>query len=411
MNGKSSLPGKQAPNLNNCTQSPPHQFSSSTSSPNPISPHSGQNIITHYFNNNEGFTIDLSPYKPTQMVPETPTEPSISKLQCTIVTQPLELPPNSPHKPSSSLQAAEPESSSLSESNSITSLLADLSKPKTKESSKIKRKLSRECTAAQKGNLLPRGTNDPSERINLWTDIERHSSTLSSLPWILGGDFNTIKALSENHGGSKKTSKAMLDFKTCLHNSNLEDLNYSGIFHSWSNKSPGVCNISKKLDRVLINESWSQSFPLSHCVFLPPRILDHSPMIIKLVVAKLKNLKQPLKLKFSKNFSAIKKEIQAAKNLLSYCQIKLDAALHDIPLRNLEKQLLSSYSKLKSDEEQSYRQKLRIKWLKDGDSNTSFFFNSISSRINRNKISSITAANGEVLDTAEAIKREVVSHF
>ncbi|XP_059639079.1 uncharacterized protein LOC132281388 [Cornus florida] len=170
--------------------------------------------------------------------------------------------------------------------------------------------------------------------------------------------------LPSQHLGSLEetlTTKAMLDFRHCLHNSNLEDLNYSGIFYSWTNKSPGVSNILKKLDRVLINEHWNHSFPLSHCQFLPPGISDHSPMIISLgnprpqrkvpfrffnywskndsflplvesiwrshvegypmfqVITKLKKLKQPLKMEFLKNFNAIKSEVQAAKDSLSAC--------------------------------------------------------------------------------------------
>ncbi|XP_059627135.1 uncharacterized protein LOC132269932 [Cornus florida] len=337
----------------------------------------------------------------------------------------------------------------VSESDLATSFPTSINKVKPMKGVKLrKKKLYKKSVATG-----PQRANDSIERESLWGDIARHVSTLSSAPCLLGGDFNIILSDSENFGGSTKTTKAMLDFRDCLHQSNLEDLKYTGIFHSWSNKSEGVANISKKLDRVLINDSWTHSFPLSYCNFLPLGISDHSLMIISLgnpapprkvpfrffncwsnndsflpliqsiwdepvagftmfqVVTKLKNLQQPLKKNFSTNFSAIKLEVQHAHDLLSQCQAALDIKPDDSSLRSQEKQLIALYSLLRNSEEQTYRQKSRVLWLKEGDSNSSFFFKSIASRVNRNKTTTINSANGDLLDTDSAIKKEIVSHF
>lgn len=40
-------------------------------------------------------------------------------------------------------------------------------------------------------------------------------------------------------------------------------------------------NVSRKLDRVLTNDKWLSSLPLSSCEFLPHGVSDHSPMIVK----------------------------------------------------------------------------------------------------------------------------------
>ena len=37
----------------------------------------------------------------------------------------------------------------------------------------------------------------------------------------------------------------------------------------------------RKLDRVLVNEKWNLTFPLSEAKFLPSRMSDHSPMVVK----------------------------------------------------------------------------------------------------------------------------------
>ncbi|XP_059654738.1 uncharacterized protein LOC132301506 [Cornus florida] len=299
------------------------------------------------------------------------------------------------------------------------------------------------------------GANAADERRTLWSDITRLSTNLSSSPWILAGDFNIIKSSHENFGGSSRTTQAqaMVEFCECLHEANLEDLRFTGIFFTWSNKSLDVANISRKLDRVLINGSWNASFSLSHCNFLPFGISDHGPMIITLgtpsprkkvpfrffncwsshdsfipivksiwdnpirgftmfqVTSKLKCLKGPLKQQLAKEFSEITMKVQLTKEKLSLCQTALDNVPNDPVLRTQKREILASYKKLKEVEELTYRQKSRFQWLKEGDSNTAYFFKTISSRFNRNKITSLLDATGHVIDTEVLIKQEVLLHF
>lgn len=62
-------------------------------------------------------------------------------------------------------------------------------------------------------------------------------------------------------------------------------------------------------------------------------------------------------------------------------------------------------------EEAYLMQKSKIKWLKAGDHNTSFFHKAIKDRIARNFISSLTAANGTLLTDYDQIKNESLSHY
>lgn len=58
------------------------------------------------------------------------------------------------------------------------------------------------------------------------------------------------------------------------------DLNFSGCFYSWSNKSEGPGFVARKLNRVLVNEDWICRFGKT-CVDFPSNgISDHSPAII-----------------------------------------------------------------------------------------------------------------------------------
>ncbi|XP_059649981.1 uncharacterized protein LOC132295706 [Cornus florida] len=124
------------------------------------------------------------------------------------------------------------------------------------------------------------------ERQALWNDIIYHSTIFASNPWLVLGDFNVIPNIGEKFGGSMKGSSVMSDFKGCLQKAGLEDLKFCGILYSWSNKSIGDACIAKKLDRALINQSWTISFPVSECNFLTPGISDHSPILVTLDINK-----------------------------------------------------------------------------------------------------------------------------
>ena len=50
----------------------------------------------------------------------------------------------------------------------------------------------------------------------------------------------------------------MIDFNSCLHQLEIQDLRYHGEKYTWSNKRPDN-PIAKKLDRALINEHWLNS--------------------------------------------------------------------------------------------------------------------------------------------------------
>ena len=70
----------------------------------------------------------------------------------------------------------------------------------------------------------------------------------------------------------------MHEFGDCLNKAELDDLKYSGFQLTWTD---GI--ISRKIDRVLVNEKWISVFPLSEAEFLPAGLSDHSPMIVKIL--------------------------------------------------------------------------------------------------------------------------------
>ncbi|XP_011102109.1 uncharacterized protein LOC105180147, partial [Sesamum indicum] len=102
----------------------------------------------------------------------------------------------------------------------------------------------------------------------------------ADIPWLVGGDFNTVRDLSEICGVSRDIRMAMEDFNTCIQNTGLLPLPMQGEWYTWHNCSAGPRNLWKRLDRMLINDRWMAQFPTSYYSSLTARTSDHSPMVL-----------------------------------------------------------------------------------------------------------------------------------
>ena len=76
-----------------------------------------------------------------------------------------------------------------------------------------------------------------------------------------------------------------------------------------------------------------------------------------------------------------------------------------------ERDLTHQINKRCEQEEIYWIQKARVKWLKEGEKNTSFFHKSTIQHRMKNRISKLHAENGEILEEQEAIFDELTRHF
>ncbi|KAL1212702.1 hypothetical protein V5N11_021257 [Cardamine amara subsp. amara] len=101
------------------------------------------------------------------------------------------------------------------------------------------------------------------DRVQLWEDIRFHHSSplIRGKPWMIMGNFNEFLTLDEHSGFPGSMERG-----TRVSHCSLTDLAYHGPKYTWTNKQ-GDSPISKKLDRVLISDSWLQVFPNSYSVY------------------------------------------------------------------------------------------------------------------------------------------------
>lgn len=294
------------------------------------------------------------------------------------------------------------------------------------------------------------GLNSSAGRRVLWQELSALLPSLSNRPWVCSGDFNVCLCTSEKQGGSTSWSRGMIDFKELLIQLGLSDLRGMGCFLTWRNSSiedPKFC----KLDRVVVNDHWLSTFPMSLVNFMARGLSVHCPATTSLginherrfknfqffnhliehpnfkeaiseawsvtymgdpwysLTRKLKRVKDSLK-RLNSIVGDIHLRVQAARSALYDFQSSLPSPPSADQL-SFQSSLVETFAAALKDEEAFLKQKSRVKWLKCGDGNNKFFYNSCKSHWNVNKVLSLEDADGVVHHNHNSIAQIVVSYF
>ncbi|KAL2240788.1 UNVERIFIED_CONTAM: hypothetical protein Sindi_0720000 [Sesamum indicum] len=124
------------------------------------------------------------------------------------------------------------------------------------------------------------GATEVVDRRELWSALENLALQCADIPWLIGGDFNAVRDLSEVCGTSGDIRIAMEDFNAAIQNTGLLPLPMQGEWYTWHNHSATPWNLWKRHDRMLINDRWMAQFPITFYSVLTPCTLDHSPMVL-----------------------------------------------------------------------------------------------------------------------------------
>lgn len=298
--------------------------------------------------------------------------------------------------------------------------------------------------------------NTEAERRSLWRDLVSISNNplVKASPLVVLGDFNQILAAEEHFSlvPYDLPVRGMEEFKECLDECLLSDMDIRGTFFSWSNKRPED-PILRKLDRVLCSDRWRDSYPEAVSIFEAPGDSDHSPAVVTFseiasvrkcsfkyfsflsshprflesmlesweeaipVGSKLFSLGQKLKkAKMTcrrlnrEGFGNIQQRAAEALSTLKEIQLQLLTAPTDSLFRQ-EFVARKKWQFFEAAQEVFYSRKARIRWLDCGDANTKFFFKAVIAHQMRNCISYLMDAGGNRVFNQDQLKQMVVAFF
>ncbi|KAK1431835.1 hypothetical protein QVD17_08545 [Tagetes erecta] len=276
-------------------------------------------------------------------------------------------------------------------------------------------------------------------RRSLWESLSVHKGCVKDHPWVMLGDFNSTLNLDDQMAGPSKISLGMKEFRDCVNEIEVVDINASGVKYTWNQKPTSGIGIFKKLDRVMGNAGLIDRFPKASVLFKPYGLSDHSPCILTLLesskhkpkpfkftnlltqkpefedivkkgwecnvngvpqfrlVKRLKGLKKEFRLLLFKQGHIHEKVVNLRKELED-TQSLIESDPHDGGLREKEAKYLKEFVEASMDEERFVKQKAKVKWLAEGDANTKYFHNILKCKNNKKTILSVLGVDGTVLE-------------
>ncbi|KAL0293586.1 UNVERIFIED_CONTAM: hypothetical protein Sangu_3235000 [Sesamum angustifolium] len=223
-----------------------------------------------------------------------------------------------------------------------------------------------------------------------WGGLRTLAVGISDEPWLVLGDFNAVLDDSEVRGRAADTSVSMAEFRTCMLDTGLVQLPFTGCPYTWHNCSEGTRSLWKRLDRMLVNEAWLEKWPGSSYISALPRTEMYE------VVCKLKALKAVFRQQ-RKQKGNLTENVKLAKGYLDKAQ-ELFAVYRDDVLLHLVKCCRMVYSEAIKLELSMLKQRAKLRWMKHGDQNSKVFFRKINSKRAKHMIFQITNAAGEGID-------------
>ncbi|CAH9114746.1 unnamed protein product, partial [Cuscuta epithymum] len=287
-------------------------------------------------------------------------------------------------------------------------------------------------------------------RRNLWNFLECWAEANKS-PWFVGGDFNAIANQGEHKGQSIPTLGGMNEFKDCLANCDLIDLPFHGTTFTWTGvRSNG--RVWRRLDRILFNSSFLGLYDNIQIQHLNKSSSDHSPMLLQcknqLVIGpkafkfqnmwlshpnfmhvvdgawknvptsggmrglynKLQYLKQTLKAWNKNTFGDIFQDIKRLEEEVTTAESLFEANPSEANRDDWSFKQALLLNKHKHENE-FWRQRAKLKWLKEGDSNTKFFHDYVKIKNRMQAITVIKDSDGNICREPDAIAKAAERYF
>ncbi|GAA0150088.1 hypothetical protein LIER_37059 [Lithospermum erythrorhizon] len=205
--------------------------------------------------------------------------------------------------------------------------------------------------------------------------------------WMIGGDFNPVRSVSEAKGENLPNQQVMDDFNDSVKQLELMEHPYQGNNFTWCRnwKKNGKL---RRLDKILCNEKW-----------------------LEVLQTKLKRVKEKLEVLNKESYSNISCKVVEASRELETVQAKVYGGDLDPNLLLQMKMLEGNCMRLFEAEKFFYRDKSRVTWIDEGDANTPFFHSRLKVQNVKNTIIIIRDASGNMLIDSEDVKGETAADY
>ena len=287
-----------------------------------------------------------------------------------------------------------------------------------------------------------------SERRFLWEAIKLLHWEQGS-PWMCFGDFNEIAHQEEKIGLRPHSQHKIELFREFMQETRLMDMEVKGCRFTWMSNPRNGFMTKERIDRLLVNWEWRQTFPNAVVTAYPSISSDHTPLVLickpkvgdgglfkyeafweehedcnrvigdgwskweenedpwNTLLNKVNSCKKDLTAWNKAKFKNAAKEIAKLKEQLAKL-LNSDNVENDFARISAIKEEIR---KLWDREEKYWGQRSRLKWVTWGDKNTKFFHASTIQRRERNRIQRLKNSRGEWVEGQEEVTQVVCEYF
>ncbi|KAL2235282.1 UNVERIFIED_CONTAM: hypothetical protein Sindi_1260400 [Sesamum indicum] len=239
------------------------------------------------------------------------------------------------------------------------------------------------------------GATEVADRRELRGSLETIAMQTVDIPWLIGGDFNAVRDISEMCGASGDIRMPMEEFNNCIQNAGLLPLpmdseqQYGGMFQfdNYLTRSPEFI--------PSVQHVWQHN-------------IIGVPMYA--VTRKLKALKSVFR-EQRRNKGDLSHNVQLAKGFLEMAQILVSSNRQDELFLQLEHCCRFILAKAAKLEQSMLQQRAKMQWMKGGHQCSRVFFRKIAQRRSARRILQINDDHGTTHTEPQAVVNEFVMYY
>ncbi|XP_031095115.1 uncharacterized protein LOC115999403 [Ipomoea triloba] len=127
------------------------------------------------------------------------------------------------------------------------------------------------------------GFPERARRRDSWNFL-RNLAGLSSIPWVVMGDFNDLLHQHEKRGRAPHLDWLLTGFQEAVADCGLVDFPFSGHQFTWERSRGSAAMVEEKLDRILVTDTWLTLFDGATATSVSCPYSDHLPLLLMPII-------------------------------------------------------------------------------------------------------------------------------